>query len=448
MKHQDWQDQIPFYVAQSLSPEQVRSFETHLASCETCQEEISDWRIIASAVWRDTDEVARQLPPLSQEVYNRLNYRDKPPVSRYTANPPRPQPPQAIQTTTLPPNVTVLPKPRRVQLPITMVAGLVVAVVFGGLLLMFAVRGPKEGEVALLGTPNADSTEELGVQSEASKTPNSLGIIPTTDPNQPTLTTTVGTGQFATNTSQPPATATNTLMPSPETFEPTQNHEFMNGSNPVLPTPEPTLSSTEEPIAPLGGGPYITITPGLYSEGMAYCEIYNPTTIGIELYEQANWNSQITGILPPNQPARVLTMSLDGWYFTMLPSMEVGWIPPEMAYLRGSCYASIDIPFATATYSLESTPGGGTDANYESSSGRIIAINAAYADLQSEPNFTSSIMGVVSRDQQFPVLGYQGTGTNRFVNVLLPDGQSAWIWAQIVIDYAASEAPPSPTPQP
>jgi hypothetical protein len=85
--------------------------------------------------------------------------------------------------------------------------------------------------------------------------------------------------------------------------------------------------------------------------------------------------------------------------------------------------------------------------SYEPSSGRIVVINAAYADLQAEANFTSNVVGVVSRNQQFPVLGYQGVGTNRFVNILLPDGSSAWVWAQVVTDYAANEAPPSPTPQ-
>jgi hypothetical protein len=444
INHQDWQEQIPFYVAQSLSAEQLRSFETHLASCKSCQAEISEWRVIASAVWRDTDEIARKLPPLSQEVYNRLNYRDKPPVSRYAANPPRPQ---AAQPTALPPNVTVLPQRRRVQLPITMVAGLIVAVIFGGLLLSFTLRSGHEGsdEVALLDTQNALSTEESGGQPDISSTPTNLAIIPTEDPNrvQQNLTETMGT---PTNTPKP--SATSTMQATPETFEPTMNHEFIIGTSPVPPTPEPTLPATQEAVAPLGGGPYITITPGLYSEGAAYCDIYNPTDIQIELYQSANWNAPITGVLLPGQAVRVVTMSTEGWYYIVLPNTDRGWIAPSMAYLRGSCYAAYDIPFATATYSLDASPTFEASAGYEASSGRVVVIDAAYADLQTEPSFTSTIMGVVSRNEQFAVLGYQGTGTNRFVNVLLADGQSAWIWAQIVIDYAASEAPPSPTPQP
>src|SRR5262245_46750771 len=144
MKHQEWQEQIPFYIAQTLSPEQRRAFEGHLATCDSCQAEMDDWRMIASAVWREADEAARHLPPLSQEVYNRLSYRDKAPVSRYAANPPRPQPPQASPT-----NVTVLPQRRRIQLPLTMVAGLIVALVFGGLLFLFAFRDKGADEVAL-----------------------------------------------------------------------------------------------------------------------------------------------------------------------------------------------------------------------------------------------------------------------------------------------------------
>jgi hypothetical protein len=444
-KHQEWQDLVPFYVAQSLTAEQVRHFETHLASCKDCQAEIDEWRMVASAVWRDTDEVARQLPALSQEVYNRLSYRDRAPVSRYSANPPRPQPPQAAPTEvhSVAPKVMVLPKSRRVQLPITMVAGLVVAVIFGGLLMMFALRSDEGDEVALNLTLVADSTDEAGVQTnpEVTSSPTQLAIIPTQDPSQAQITVspTNNVNDFDTNTPEP--SATNTLPPTQEPSKPFENTHPMAYESPVPPSPEPTLTPTLDPFAPLGGGPYISITPSL-----GYCEAFNPSTVGSEVYERADWNSQITGILVPGSAVGVISMSANEWYFLVLPNQDQGWLPPDMAYLRGSCYAGYDVPFATPTYSPEAT-NGTTGAAYEQSSGRIVVINAAYADLQTEPNFTSAIIGVVSRNEQFQVLGYEGTGTNRFVNIVLPDGRTAWVWAQIVDDYAASDAPPPPTPQ-
>jgi hypothetical protein len=445
-KHQEWQDLVPFYVAQSLSAEQVRQFETHLATCKDCQAEIDDWRMIASAVWRDTDEVARQLPALSQEVYNRLNYRDRAPVSRYSANPPRPQPPHAEPTAvhSVAPKVLVLPKSRRVQLPITMIAGLVVAVIFGGLLMMFALRDDEGDEVALNLTLVADTTDEAGVQAEVTDTPTHLAIIPTQDPSQVQITVspTNGVNDFDTNTPEP--SATNTLQATNEPSNLIENTHPMAYSSPVPPSPTPdaTLTPTLDPFAPLGGGPYMTITPGL-----GYCEAFNPSTVGIEVYERADWNSQITGILVPGSSVGVISVSENGWYFLVLPNQDRGWIPPDMSYLRGSCYAGYDVPFATPTYSPEAT-NTTTGTGYEQSSGRIVVINAAYADLQTEPNFTSAIIGVVSRNEQFQVLGYEGTGSNRFVNIVLPDGRTAWVWAQIVNDYAASDAPPPPTPQP
>jgi hypothetical protein len=446
-KHQEWQDLVPFYVAQSLSAEQVRQFETHLASCKDCQAEIDDWRMIASAVWRDTDEVARQLPALSQEVYNRLNYRDRAPVSRYSANPPRPQPPQAEPTAvhSVAPKVVVLPKSRRVQLPITMVAGLLVAVIFGGVMMMFALRSDDGDEVALNLTLVADTTDEAGVQADAAVTssPTQLAIIPTQDPSQVQIrvSPTNGVNDFNTNTPEP--SATNTLQATNEPSNLIENTHPMVYSSPVPPSPTPdaTLTPTLDPFAPLGGGPYMTIEPSL-----DYCEAFNPSTVGIEVYERADWNSQITGILVPGSSVGVISVSENGWYFLVLPNQDRGWLPHDMAYLRGSCYAGYDVPFATPTYSPEAT-NATTGTSYEQSSGRIVVINAAYADLQTEPNFTSAIIGVVSRNEQFQVLGYEGTGSNRFVNIVLPDGRTAWVWAQIVNDYAASDAPPPPTPQ-
>ena len=51
MQHKEWQEQIPFYVAQTLSSDEIRLFEAHLLNCESCQQETDDWRGIASAVW-------------------------------------------------------------------------------------------------------------------------------------------------------------------------------------------------------------------------------------------------------------------------------------------------------------------------------------------------------------------------------------------------------------
>jgi hypothetical protein len=443
--HQDWQEQIPFYVAQSLSAEQRRSFEIHLATCEACQAEIDEWRMIASAVWREADDAARKLPPLSQEVYNRLSYRDKPPVSRYAANPPRPSAPPAATTAPTvpnPKNVTLLPKRPSIQLPITMVAGLVMAVIFGGLLFAFAIRNPGQGtEVALDDrTPDSDLTDEYGVQAEISPSPTDYGIIP---PIEESLTPSGGTGDFETNTPEPlPPTLTPSTEPISQTGLQQDTRVFAPASTPVPPTPTPTATYTPEPIAVLGGGPYVTITPGA-----GYCEIYNPTNQMIEAYAEPVANAEITGALLPNETERVLAMSDQGWYSITLPGVTVAWIAPGMAYLRGACYAGYDIPFATPFMTDVPSPTFDASDSYESSSGRIVVINAAYADLQAEANFTSNVIGVVSRNQQFPVLGYQGVGTNRFVNILLPDGSSAWVWAQVVIDYAADQAPASPTPQ-
>lgn len=189
MQHEQWQSLIPFYIAQTLAPQQEQAFEAHLTRCQDCQQEIDEWRIIASAVWREADSVAQNLPPLSQDVYNRLNYRDRPPSSRYSANPPRQQ------------NRPLRQKPRQSSVPITMVAGITVALIFGALLIGLAMRDSSNNEVEVAlqsGGGRNDITEPFGAgigggndvtepfgagigggNDPITATPTRLGIIPT-----------------------------------------------------------------------------------------------------------------------------------------------------------------------------------------------------------------------------------------------------------------------------
>jgi hypothetical protein len=302
-----------------------------------------------------------------------------------------------------------------------------------------ALRQPEETIVALNLTQAADGTSEAFLSAqELSATPtDNLGLIP---PNGETITPN-GTNLFHTNTPEPSNTASPTPTTPAPVVQPTNTvAQSMQLVPPATSYVPPTATNSPEPAAPLGGGPYVTITPQVYSEGFAYCEIFNPTSVGIEIYAQANYNSEVTGLLLPTEKLRVLVMSIEGWYFVIKPSLERGWIAPAFAYLRGSCYAT-DLPIATATIS-SSTP------MYEADSGRVAVVNAAYADLQAAPNFSSEVYYVASRNQQFPILGLQGEGSNRFVNVMMPDGRSAWLWVEIVVIYPANEAPPTPSPQP
>ena len=454
MQHQEWQEQIPFYVAQTLATDEIRRFEAHLENCDSCQREIGDWRGIASAVWREADDAAQNLPPLSQEVYNRLNYRDRAPQSRYSTNPPAARP-------ATPDNVRPLPEKDSNRFPITLVAGIVVAVLFGGLLMMLALRPPQNPqEIALDGTNSADMTRQFGIgigggdietQITATFTPDT-GIIPTLDPRIGNLdTVTPGPPIFVTNTPQPGLTLPATLTPVPTLTRDTasllpvatQNQSEMSSVFAGV-TEIPPTATANATIAPPGGGPHITVTPGVFAGGIALCEAFNPTNIPIETFVQADRNSQITGVIMPGQVYQVTRTSVTGWYYVQLDTETAGWLQSSFAYLRGNCVNAL--PIATVIPSPTRMVGTPVITMELPETATIVAINASFADLYTGPDFNSPVIGVAERNQQFPVSGYQGTGTNRWVLVTLGDGSQAWLWASIVTEYPAGDAPPTATP--
>ncbi|MEM9953151.1 MAG: SH3 domain-containing protein [Chloroflexota bacterium] len=431
MNHQAWQDLIPFYVAQTLSAEELRQFEAHLVGCETCQQEIDEWRTIASAVWRDTETIARTLPPLSPKVYEQLQQRKQILL------------PEATHTdsASVPTNVRQLPR-QRSRVPLTLVAGIVVAVLFGGLLMMLALRQPQQdddSEVIVLNssvTPLSDSPA-VNIIATVTQRPTDMGIIPTMAVD----TSTPSVSLFATNTDVPPV-----LDPPPEL--PTDDPSIASMAiletdvpeasfNPtVFPTPIPP-TPTETPdmsfVAPLGSGPHITLTPDVVDNlGRPLCELFNPTNAPIELYEHPDRNSQIVTVLVPDDLMRVVGRSNTGWYLIEAVSGGRGWLQQSFAYVRGNCDDSVPSvtvqPTATRILATTTLQAIGTP-NFE----RVV-VSASFADLYAEPSFDSAVIGVADRDDEFPVFGYQGTGTNRWVNVQLPDGSSAWVWASTVTE--------------
>lgn len=68
MTHHEWHDQIPFYLADTLSQAQRQAFEDHLLTCESCHEALLAWQEIGQAVRVLGADAARNLPPLDAKL--------------------------------------------------------------------------------------------------------------------------------------------------------------------------------------------------------------------------------------------------------------------------------------------------------------------------------------------------------------------------------------------
>lgn len=428
MNEQQWQELIPFYVAQTLPPEQARAFEQYAsAQGERCAREIDEWRRLAAAVWAEADSVAKQLPPLSQEVYNRLSYRDAQPT-RYGTNPPRPDyaPPASKGQS------------RQGGVPITLVAGIVMALLFGALLLGIGLRP---------GEDNENSTQiAQNLTLEASQDAAASGIGLAEDTVTPSGTP-IGGGIL--NTPFPTPTATNTLAPT------TGVTAFPTSVPPATSTPLPAgtgggQSAAGAEVAPLGGGPYITITPGLMQDGYHQCFLFNPTDQFINVHEYAG-GSNIIGSIPPGAEYRVLIRSTSGWYQIFMPGAnraQAGWIAPENTYLTGNCDASLFwVPTATSTPTPNITRTPTDAAILPIGPGNVSIVEVPSTTLHTEPLATSDIVATVSQGDRLTPLAATFTNGTQWTQVRFGD-VVGWIIAAQITTYAEEDAPPEATAQP
>jgi anti-sigma factor RsiW len=76
--HEQWEKQLPFYVAGALPAEEHAALEQHLKDCAACRDELTAWRHLAAAVRGEAEERATALPPISPVV--RANLK-RPPSS-------------------------------------------------------------------------------------------------------------------------------------------------------------------------------------------------------------------------------------------------------------------------------------------------------------------------------------------------------------------------------
>ena len=109
-----WEEQIPFYVAGTLTKAEATRLERHLAGCAECRRSLDDWQRIATAVRADAASQLRGLPPLAPRVIATANRQA---VGRYGYAPSPLRQPSRTATTSL-----------------TLMAAVFTVILFGGLL--------------------------------------------------------------------------------------------------------------------------------------------------------------------------------------------------------------------------------------------------------------------------------------------------------------------------
>jgi hypothetical protein len=456
VNHQHAQDLLPFYVAQTLPADDQRAIEAHIAHCERCQQDIREWRSIASATWSKADAAARQLPPLSQEVYNRLSYRDKRPQTRYSANPPRPvqtSPPQRQATT------RNHQTNRRFALPLTLVAGLIVTLLVGGLLIAMnpGLPGQQADNIAMNSTqastaiaipsdtPQPTETDIPGIDAQ--------GILPTPLPTETPPPPPTEIPQNPPPAQMPPTVTPlpDRLLPTdvissagtetpPENVRPTQSGTV----SPLLRPTDSTASSSAESSAmsqAQGNGPYITQTPGITEGGAPLCYVINPTDTMIPLRPQANYDDPPSYYVQPGDRLRTLVRSADGWYQVFIQEpRQILWLAPQDAILEGNC---IDLWLATPT--VAAPPNAGTRPGDETviqplPGSRLVTIQRSFVDLRARPAFSSPTVAVVQQGEQYNAVSI--TEDELWVQLRLADGRELWAPADAVrITQAVGSTP-------
>lgn len=398
MQPDKFRDLIPFYVARTLSQPDQREFEARLAVDEVLRHEVEEWRTIAAAVWREADTVARKVPPLSPEIYQRLAYRGSAPQSTYPAASP-------VEPTLRQPRI----RPgRATMVPLTLVAGLVLAFLFGAMLVLLAINAnnrPEPINIAQAGTgtpgdggfgaaPSSTATEVAAVSTDFGIIQASPGVlVPPTDTPAPQPT-------------QAPAVASQEV---PATLE---NMSLIVPTQAVMPV--------------------ITPAPG-------ECLVINAGSQPVNVYEAARADSSLVVTMIPGGQYRSLVQSMDGWYEVFIAPGNVGWVFAQDVTAAGDC---LTLPVASATpmptstlFPLQLT----IPATAE-----IAIVTAPFADLRNGPTSAYQVISTVDRNTQFAVRGYFGEGDNRWIFTVLNDGREAWLSALSVQISAVGEITPPP----
>ena len=397
------QDQIPFYLAGTLSPAEAAALERHLAECESCRHALEEWRLIANIVHTEADHWARSAPPLAPRVRAGVAMSAEH-TARANGHRPNAANMGPAETIRRVPDRFRHVSGRRLRQPVSLAAALLVVTFAGALLLWIASRGSNgatgssvsstpigtfSGKQIATATPTPSSTPAI----DPSSTAWDLGIIP-----QPT----------ATNTAPSPATDT-------------------PGYNPPTATIAPDSSLTPD-----------------------QCYVYNPTATSVTIQRWPGINQAVTDSLQPGEFRRTVVQSGDGWLQVMGRSYGIaGWVLASQVQLYGPC-DSLVTPSPTPAYTTEPWQAPCI----------LTAADSAPVNLRAGPGDNYDLLTAFGPGQNAPATARSNTGWFQVQVIVDSTPWSGWVPNDEVIvsgDCAAlpviitggvsSETSPTTTPQ-
>lgn len=359
-RHPHIEDQLPFFVAGTLSAAEAEFVRQHLPTCPQCRQALTEWFEIAHAVQAEAEAWSIPLPPLAERVRNTIGRTPQPsrrwqpapppvdgrrgvvtPTPTAPRQPPQISPPQisaeTVPTYAVPKHApqprpsgsdmgnvpSIRPRPAR-RPPLTMVATFV-TVFFVASMVFLARRGDTGAPGTLLPSTTVQSV---------TATPLAVALGPTEETITPSPTLSIPTLEVTT----PPPTPSPFPTNVPPPVRPTEDQSIAiksggatprGGIQPIDPSPMPIL--------PL---PTDEIPPGV-------CAASNATGLDVPIYGQPDDNGTIIANLPPSQRVIVFVQSGNGWYqISTIGGMTVGWMRGEMLAFTGPCS---DIPLPTPT---------------------------------------------------------------------------------------------------
>lgn len=309
----NWQDLIPFYVAGTLDDEDRQQLERILAESEEARAALAEWQLIGDFVRSEAAMWSRGLPPLSTEVREATRS-----VPATRPNIPKVVLPDLSQDAS-PLTREVLKFPdsaqikssqahpssqRQIRIPFTLVASVLVVVIFGGLLFANLIGNTDQGQTGA--SQVADSGLAAGLETsilEPTSTQSDLGIL--TEPVVPSVT------------------------------------------NTEIPLPTPTNASVDTLVTQ----PSPSWTP-LPNECVAYA-----VASSAQVYAAANGESDVLATLPSGEYRRVATFqdADGGWYeLIRISGGLLGWVRSSDIQLNGPC-SDLAMPSQTPSSTSTST---------------------------------------------------------------------------------------------